>query len=49
LAGAPSVVEPPHWLAEVTAVATCLAPNRAPEVVALMHAMEFPILDELEV
>ncbi len=48
-AGRLSVVEPPHWLAEVTAVATRLAPDRAPEVVALMHAMEFPVLDELEV
>jgi predicted nucleic acid-binding protein len=33
----------------VTAVATRLALDRAPEVVALMHAMEFPVLDELEV
>ena len=48
-AGRLSVVEPPHWLAEVTAVATRLAPDRAPEVVALMHAMEFPVLDEMEV
>ena len=48
-AGRLSVVEPPHWLAEVAAVATRLAPDRAPEVVALMHAMEFPVLDELEV
>jgi predicted nucleic acid-binding protein len=44
-----SVVEPPHWLAEVAAVVTRLAPDRAPDVVALMHAMEFPVLDELEV
>jgi predicted nucleic acid-binding protein len=48
-AGRLSVVEPPHWLAEVTAVATRLAPDRAPEIVALMHAMELPVLDELEV
>jgi hypothetical protein len=26
---------------------TRLAPDRAPDVVALMHAMEFPVLDEL--
>ena len=48
-AGRLSVVEPPHWLAEVAAVVTRLAPDRAPEVIALMHAMEFPVLDELEV
>jgi predicted nucleic acid-binding protein len=48
-AGRLSVVEPPHWLAEVAAVVTRLAPDRAPDVVALMHAMEFPVLDELEV
>jgi predicted nucleic acid-binding protein len=48
-AGRLSVVEPPHWLTEVAAVATRLAPDRAPEVVALMHAMEFPVLDELDV
>jgi predicted nucleic acid-binding protein len=38
-AGRLSVVEPPHWLAEVAAVVTRLAPDRAPDVVALMHAM----------
>ncbi len=48
-AGRLSVVEPPHWLAEVAAVVTRLAPDRAADVVALMHAMEFTVLDELEV
>jgi len=48
-AGRLSVMEPPHWLAEVAAVVTRLAPDRAADVVALMHAMEFPVLDELEV
>ena len=48
-AGRLSVVEPPHWLAEVAAVATRLAPDRAPEIVALMHAMDFSVLDELDV
>lgn len=48
-AGRLAVVEPPHWLAEVAAVVTRLAPDRAREVVGLMHAMEFPVLDELEV
>jgi predicted nucleic acid-binding protein len=32
-AGRLSVVEPPHWLAEVAAVVTRLAPERAPGVV----------------
>jgi predicted nucleic acid-binding protein len=48
-AGRLSVVEPPHWLAEVAAVVTRLAPDRAPAIVALLHAMELPVLDELEV
>jgi predicted nucleic acid-binding protein len=48
-AGRLSVVEPPHWLAEVAAAVTRLAPDRARAIVALMHAMEFPVLDELEV
>jgi predicted nucleic acid-binding protein len=48
-AGRLSVVEPPHWLAEVAAVVARLAPDRAPEVIALLYALEFPVLDELEV
>ena len=48
-AGRLSIVEPPHWLAEVAAVVTRLAPDHVADVVALMHAMEFPVLDELEV
>jgi predicted nucleic acid-binding protein len=48
-AGRLSVVEPAHWLAEVTSVVTRLAPDRASQVVTLMHAMELPVLDELEV
>lgn len=44
-----SVVEPTHWLAEVAAVVTRLAPDRAQQVVTLMHALEFPVLDELDV
>jgi predicted nucleic acid-binding protein len=48
-AGRLSVLEPPHWLAEVAAVVARLAPDRAPDVLAMMDAMEFPVLDELEV
>jgi predicted nucleic acid-binding protein len=48
-AGRLSVVEPPHWLAEVAAVVTRLAPDRASEILGLMHAMELPVVAELEV
>jgi predicted nucleic acid-binding protein len=48
-AGRLNVVQPPHWLAEVTAVIARLAPDRAHEVVTLLHAMELPVLDEVEV
>jgi predicted nucleic acid-binding protein len=48
-AGRLSVVEPPHWLAEVATVVTRLAPGRAAEVVALLHAMDLPVVDELEI
>jgi predicted nucleic acid-binding protein len=48
-AGRLSVVEPPHWLAEVAAVVGRLAPERASEILGLMHAMEFPVVGELEV
>jgi predicted nucleic acid-binding protein len=44
-----SVVEPPHWLAEVAAVASRVAPDRAREVMELLHALELPVLDEPEV
>jgi predicted nucleic acid-binding protein len=47
-AGRLSVVEPPHWLAEVASVVGRLA-DRASEILGLMHAMEFPVVGELEV
>lgn len=43
------VLQPPHWLAEVAAVVSRLAPERAPEAVGLLYAMELPVLDEPEV
>jgi len=43
-----SVVEPPHWLAEVAAVVARLAPDRAREVVGLLYALEFPVVDDFE-
>jgi predicted nucleic acid-binding protein len=48
-AGRLSVVEPPHWLAEVVAVVARLAPDRARHVVALLHALQLPVLDDPEV
>ena len=47
--GRVSVLQPPHWLAEVGAVVSRLEPRRASEVVALLHAMEFPVSDGVEV
>jgi predicted nucleic acid-binding protein len=47
--GRVSVLQPPHWLAEVGAVVSCLEPRRASEAVALLHAMEFPVSDGVEV
>jgi predicted nucleic acid-binding protein len=38
-----SVIQPPHWLAEVAAVTTRLEPKRARAAVSLLFALEFPI------
>lgn len=38
-----SVVQPPHWLAEVAAVTVRLDPLRARQAVSLLHALEFPV------
>ncbi len=47
--GRVSVLQPPHWLAEVAAVVARLEPRRADEVINLLHAMEFPVPDGVEV
>jgi hypothetical protein len=44
-----SVLQPPHWLAEVAAVVSRLEPRRAREVVSVLHAMELPISDGAEI
>lgn len=44
-----SVVQPPHWLAEVAAVTVRLEPERARQVVSLLHALEFPVSAGVEV
>ena len=41
-------LQPPHWLAEVTAVLARLSPTTASEEARLLHALELPVLDEPE-
>ena len=42
------VLQPPHWLAEVAAVVSRLQPQQAEEIVALLYALEFPMISELD-
>lgn len=44
-----TVVQPPHWLAEVAAVIVRLDPGRARQAVSLLHALEFPVVTGVEV
>jgi len=44
-----SVVQPPHWLAEVAAVIARLEPTVAREAISLLYALEFPVADGVEV
>jgi len=44
-----SVIQPPHWLAEVAAVIVRLAPDRVRQSVSLLHALEFPLVAGIEV
>ncbi|TKS58629.1 MAG: PIN domain-containing protein [Nitrospira sp.] len=44
-----TVVQPPHWLAEVAAVIVRLEPERARQAVLLLHALEFPVVTDVEV
>lgn len=44
-----TVIQPPHWLAEVAAVIVRLAPERARQAVSLLHALEFPVVTGVEV
>ena len=43
-----TVVEPPHWLAEVAAVTVRLEPQRARQTVSLLHALELPVMATTE-
>lgn len=44
-----SVIQPPHWLAEVAAVTTRLEPQWARAAVSLLFTMEFPISSGMDV
>jgi predicted nucleic acid-binding protein len=47
--GRVSVLQPPHWLADVAAVVSRLEPTRTRDVIGLLHAMEFAVSDAAEV
>jgi predicted nucleic acid-binding protein len=49
LRGEASVLQPPHWLAEVAAVLTRLQPDLAEESIGLLDLMEFPVALDLAV
>lgn len=44
-----SVLQPPHWLAEVAAVIVRLDSERARQAVSILHALEFPVVTGVEV
>ena len=43
-AGTVEILQPPHWLAEVTAVIARLAPGVADEAIDVLDAMELPVV-----
>lgn len=47
--GQESILQPPHWLAEVAAVLARLSPETAEEDVARLRAMDWPVADDIEV
>ena len=48
-AGAVTIIQPVHWLAEAAAVVARRFPGRAGEVIGLLFAMELPVLGSFEV
>ncbi len=48
-AGKTTMLQPPHWLAEVAAVSVRLDSSTAQEAVGLLHVMEFPVANSPEV
>jgi predicted nucleic acid-binding protein len=49
LRGEASVLQPPHWLAEVAAVLTRLQPDLVEESIGFLDLMEFPVALDLAV
>lgn len=47
-AGRISLLQPPHWLAEVAAVLSRLTPSTAREDMTLLRAMGIPVMDSTE-
>ena len=45
--GKVTLLQPPHWLAEVAAVVTRLSPEAAEPALDLLDALEFPVADDL--
>jgi predicted nucleic acid-binding protein len=46
LAGEEEIVQPVHWLAEVSAVLSRLSPDSAVQDVEMLHALELPTRDD---
>lgn len=46
LAGEEEIVQPSHWLAEVSAVLSRLSPDSAVQDVEMLHALELPIRED---
>lgn len=44
-----SVIQPPHWLAEVAAVISRLEPSLSHQAVSLLYALEFPVAGSIDV
>jgi predicted nucleic acid-binding protein len=47
--GEVTLLQPPHWLAEVAAVVTRLSPEAAEPALDLLDAMELPVMSDLPV
>lgn len=47
--GKVTLLQPPHWLAEVAAVVTRLSPEAAEPALDLLDAMEFPVTNDLPI
>lgn len=43
-----TVLQPPHWLAEIAAVMARLEPRIARDIIQLLYAMELPVANDIE-